>query len=142
LPPIEIETSATSVTVIAIEPLMVPSVAVTVIDPAFTPVKTPAEFMIPIVVSEDFHATWDETSPTDPSLNLPWATNWSVAPVATDVAELGVVTVIEASVLVLPELCDFDLLLPPPQPERPRQTIKIEPTNAPIFFIVQTSSSK
>jgi len=122
----------------AIEPLIVPSVAVTVIDPIFTPVRTPAEFMIPMVVSEDFHATCDETSAADPSLNLPCAENWSVAPVATDVAELAVVTVIETS--VLPEPCDFDLLLPPPQPERPRQTIKIELTNAPIFFMVRTSS--
>jgi hypothetical protein len=136
------ETSDACVTVMAIEPLIVPSVAVTVIDPVFTPVRTPAEFMIPMVVSEDFHATCDETSAADPSLNLPCAAKRSVAPVATDVAELAVVTVIETSVLEAPEPCDFDLLLPPPQPERPRQTIKTELTNAPIFFILRTSSSK
>jgi hypothetical protein len=43
----------------------------------------------------------------------------------------------ETSDLVLSEFCDVDLLLPPPQPEKPKQTIKIELINKPIFFIVQ-----
>jgi len=65
------EVSAACVTVIAIEPLIELSVALTVTDPAFTPVRTPAEFKIAMVVSEDFHATCDEMSATVPSLNLP-----------------------------------------------------------------------
>ena len=47
----------------------------------------------------------------------------------------------ELSVFVALVLCVFDLLLPPPQPERTRQVIKIEPKNAPIFFMMRTSSS-
>jgi hypothetical protein len=66
------------------------------------------------------------------------AASCRVAPAATDFVWLE--TVMELSVLVEPVLCVFDLLLPPPQPERTRQVIKIEPNNAPIFFMMQTSS--
>jgi hypothetical protein len=45
----------------------------------------------------------------------------------------------ETSFFDVPVFCELDRLLPPPQPERPRQIIKIELTNAPIFFITQTS---
>ncbi len=74
LPPIAMEESAaTCVTTIPIEPLIVLSDALTVTEPAFAPVRTPAEFTIAMVVSEDFHATCGVMSSTVPSLNLPWA---------------------------------------------------------------------
>lgn len=63
-----------------------------------------------------------------------------VAPAATDCVPLLLKTVMELRVLVAPVPCVFDLLLPPPQPERTRQVIKIEPNIALIFFIKQTSS--
>jgi hypothetical protein len=58
------------------------------------------------------------------------------------VPEAPLETVIETSVFVeSPELCVFDLLLPPPQPESTRQTTKIEQRIAPILFMQLTSSS-
>jgi hypothetical protein len=66
---------------------------------------------------------------------VPSAASCSVVPAASDVAEFALVTLMETSVLVVSVFCEFDLLLPPPQPERTRQTIKTELINAPIFFI-------
>jgi len=112
---------------------------VAITDPVFLPVSRPVALAVASVESEVVHVTLEVMSLVVPSLYLPCATSCSVAPAETDVTAFLPVTVMDVRVGVPFEFCD--LLLPPPQPVKPRQTNKIVLNNKPNFFIVPTSSS-
>jgi len=109
-------------------------VAVIVTDPTFNAVNIPEALIDARVASEAAQVTCELKFAVVPSLYLPVAISCRVAPAETEVAEPELVTLIVARVtvgLVFLEL----LLLPPPQPARPRRTAKTETNKALIFFI-------
>ena len=100
-------------TVIGMEPVIDPCVAVTVTEPAFTAVRSPEALMEAIVASEVFHVTCAVRLAVLLSLKAPMAENCKVEPTAAVVAEPALVTLIEASVggVLLEGCCEVELVL-------------------------------
>jgi hypothetical protein len=83
-----------AVTVSVVVPLIAPSVAVMVVDPAATAVARPAALMVAVAVEELAQVTEAVRFCVDPSLYNPVALNCCVAPAAMD-GEAGVIEIEE-----------------------------------------------
>ena len=123
-PDTEMDERVAEVTVIVIDPLIEFSFAAATTIPECTLLSSPAALVDAIVESDVDQVTWEVRSAVVPSLYVPLALSCSVAPAATEFVPVWLNTVMELRVLVAPVFCVFDLLVPPPQPERTRQPIK------------------
>ena len=90
-----IDTNAAGVTVSVAVPLMVPEVAVTTVLPAARVVASPAVVMVATDWVLELQAAEAVRSCVVPSLYVPLAAYWTVAPAATDAP--GGVTAIDTS---------------------------------------------
>lgn len=103
-----IAVTTSAFTVSAAVPLTEPEVAVTVTDPAVTPVARPLAVMVAVDADDVLHVT--ATVPVEPSLYVPVAVNCWLAPVLT-LAVAGV-TEIDCSVFVTVTVSTSRLALP------------------------------